>query len=84
MNKKKHIIQNDTMDLAKRYKELKRYNAISDPNIISLDSNMTRDEEKRIIIDAVKDYVLSCNSNEANEFIGELTDIIVHACIEVL
>lgn len=72
------------MDLAKRYKELKRYNAISDPNIISLDSNMTRDEEKRIIIDAVKDYVLSCNSNEANEFIGELTDIIVHACIEVL
>ncbi len=82
MNKKKHIIQNDTADLTKRY--IQHYKAINDTNIISLYSNMTREEEKQIIIDAVKDYVLSCNSNEANEFIGELTDIIVHACIEIL
>ena len=84
MNKRKHAIQINGRDLAQNNKRIASQYEMNDPIIISMDSGMTRDEERQIIIDAVRDYVLSCDSNEATDFIGELTDIIVHACIEVL
>ena len=45
---------------------------------------MTKEEEKQIILDAVCDYILSCNEKEATKFIKEITDIIVESCVRTM
>ncbi len=47
------------------------------------DTLMTRDDEKRIILDAISKYVLSCTGEEVETFIMEMLDTIRDACLEV-
>lgn len=48
------------------------------------DMLMTRDDEKKIILDAVSKYVLSCTGEEVETFVIEMLDTIRDACLEIL
>ncbi len=42
---------------------------------------MPKEVEKEIILDAISSFILSCNAKEADEFIKQVTDKIISACI---
>ena len=47
-------------------------------------TKMTGEDRKRIIFDAVNDYILSCNEEKATKFIEEITDIIIESYIRIM
>jgi hypothetical protein len=54
------------------------------PIIVKTDLKMSKEVEKEIILDAVREYILSCDAVEARGFIREVTDIIVDSCVNVM
>lgn len=44
---------------------------------------MPKEVEKEIILDAISSFILSCDTKEVDEFINEITNRIISACILV-
>lgn len=73
MNKKKQII-----NIADKK------SAHNDIIIIKTDLRMPKNVEKEIILDAIAEYVLLCDSDELKSFIDEVTNTIINSCVDVL
>ncbi|HGE69934.1 TPA: hypothetical protein ENX78_03805 [Candidatus Poribacteria bacterium] len=80
MSERRGIIRLHNNDDHIRYRRqrAKQKNSIS---FIMPDPIMPKEVEKEIILDAISSFILSCDANEADDFIKEVTNRIISACI---
>jgi len=73
-------IHNDDHTRHNRRSRSRQKNAM--PFIMS-EPIMPKEVEKEIILDAIGSFILSCDTNEANDFIKAVTNRIVTACVMI-
>lgn len=62
------------------YQYIKRRKRLRFLPIIDLDLKMPKEIEKQIILDAIGNYILSCDGKELNEFLNEIENTISMIC----
>ncbi|MGQ9610591.1 MAG: hypothetical protein ACUVWN_14925 [bacterium] len=62
------------------YQHVKRRKNIRFLPTIDLDLQMPKDIEKEIILDAIGNYILTCDGKELNKFLQEIEKTISMAC----
>lgn len=66
--------------LIENYQYMKKRKKLRFLPTIDLDLKMPKEVEKEIILDAIGNYVLSCDGKELNEFLKEIEKTISIAC----
>ena len=84
MNKRRQVVQIDSKSSSSYNRNIRRQLRSDFPIIVRTDLKMSKEVEKEIILDAISEYILSCDAEEAGVFIKEVTDIIVDSCVNAI